>query len=362
VTGFPAKAGVSLHATSQCVTTLDAAPELRSGAARDYPLDSYIPLVVPPTKTSKIESLTMCRSLSFVYIKRGFCWEQQPVNCRICWQCRTNRVNDYVGRVFCEASVTEHILCVILTYAPRSDFFDKVLTPKHFQDFIRSLRKAGHSLRYIVTGEYGELKGRAHFHAILFFQGPPLDAPQKTNFHTRHWPHGHVFADHDTDEKSMRYAMKYLLKSEPGKYWFSLSKKPSIGSAFFQAKAEENLRLGTFPASFEYLPPGGDRGRPYLLTGATRRDYLAAMLAPFQFGAPQEDLRRYSEWVGKAIEKTRLWQRLESSRIDPDQAINALADELDLKRPKLKTQAEMSIDTAQYTYDVMDGLQITSKG
>lgn len=300
----------------------------------------------------------MCRAPSYIWIQKGPSWEQQPVNCKICWQCLGNRVNDYVGRSLCEASTSQGTMCVTLTYRPRDDLADKVLTPLHFQNFMRSLRKAGHVVRYIVAGEYGELKGRAHFHVILFFQTPMPEIPHKENFHWGHWPHGHVFADLSSDEATLRYAMKYLTKEERGSYWFSLSKKPSIGSEYFRMRAAENVRHGVFPSSFEYLPPGGDRGRPYLLTGATRRDYLANILAPFQFGPDQEVPERFNEWVYKAIKKVRVWQRLSAARVSPEEAMQQLADELDLKRPKVRTHSAMMLDTAEYLFDTIDEIHL----
>ncbi|WP_143042791.1 rolling circle replication-associated protein [Paracoccus alkenifer] len=216
-----------------------------------------------------------------------------------------------------------------LTYAPRDDLADKILHSKHFQLFMKLLRRAGHKVRYFVVGEYGDLKGRAHFHAILFFQRllPRVDQyplydrgisprykddypagksqddapfcdeiPQMRMTHIREWPHGHIKVDWRADERAIRYICKYLLKGTK-EYWFSLSKKPALGHEWFQEKAKLARDLAVLPSGFEYLPPGGDPTKPYLMTGATRRDYLNAITQD------PADMASASEWVQKTFEK-----------------------------------------------------------
>ena len=79
-------------------------------------------------------------------------------------------------------------------------------------------------------------------------------------------------------------------------------KKPALGAAFFAAKAAQ-ARGGGSPHSFNYMPPGGDRDRPYFMSGATRRDYLNAITTDPDRRASM------SEWVGKSFDK------LEAARI-----------------------------------------------
>lgn len=264
----------------------------------------------------------MCQGNSFVWLQRGPKWEKQPVPCRKCWQCRQLRFNDYVGRSLAEAAYSERVCTLTLTYAPRDDLADRVLHPRHFQLFMKLLRRAGHKVRYLVAGEYGDLRGRAHFHAILFFQhlasqephrdyynrdhladpwasNPFSDQiPQMRMSHIREWPHGHVLADWNSDERSIRYVCKYILKdTERKESWFSLSKKPPLGAAFFAEKAETARASGVLPSTWNYLPPGADKARRYPITGATRRDYLNAVTQD------PNDKPRMSEWTLKTFEK-----------------------------------------------------------
>lgn len=53
-----------------------------------------------------------------------------------------------------------------------------------------------------------------------------------------------------------------------------MSKKPPLGAEWFARKADVAIEAGVMPAGWNYLPPGGDKKRPYYMTGATRRDYL----------------------------------------------------------------------------------------
>lgn len=289
----------------------------------------------------------MCVSPTHVWVERGPKWEQVPVACRRCWRCRSNRVSDYVGRSLCEASVSDWTLALTLTYAPRGDLADKVLTPSHFQDFVRSLRRRGHLIRYLVAGEYGSLKGRAHFHTILFGRGPRLEISAGVNCHIEAWPHGHVFGSYNVDDRSLRYVCKYILKDDPGGSWFSLSKKPPLGAAFFEDLAERNVALGVLPSSFEYLPPGGQRGRPYLITGATRRDFVARLVDLWMSERPL-DRARLSEWVLKAVEKDdvrRHWARIEA--VPVEEAIALFAAYLDDRRgPELFSKKK--VDWSNY--------------
>ncbi|WP_458524382.1 rolling circle replication-associated protein [Paracoccus aminovorans] len=208
---------------------------------------------------------------------------------------------------------------------------------------MKRLRRAGHEVRYLVAGEYGKLKDRAHFHAILFFthieplpDGVPapgynaghlLDPDSSSPFsrgipsmqmsHIREWPHGHVQADWSASESAVRYVCKYILADDKKNAWFSLSKKPALGHAWFQQKAAFARDLEVLPSRFEYLPPGASKDRPYLMTGATRRDYLNAITIDPALRS------RMSEWVGKTFDKfhrQRLMAELESQPLELLQA------------------------------------------
>ena len=93
----------------------------------------------------------MCLNQSFVWVKRGLKWEQQSKRCGHCWRCKRNRLNDFIGRSLCEAAVSSAVCTLTMTYAPRDDLADKVVTARHFQLFMKLLRRAGHKVRYLAT-------------------------------------------------------------------------------------------------------------------------------------------------------------------------------------------------------------------
>lgn len=260
----------------------------------------------------------MCLNPSHIWVERGPTHERIPTPCGGCWQCKARRVNDYVGRSLAEASTSQATCAITLTYAPRDDLADKVLTPPHFQAFVRALRKRGHSIRYLVAGEYGDLRGRAHFHAIIFWQSPPPEWPAPDK-HGRiwidEWPHGHVNVDWTVSHKSLRYVCKYVLKGESDQYWFSLSKKPSLGAAYFESRAQRMAELGVWPTSFQYSPPGAAKGISYFLSGATRRDFLARIQ---ELRDKKPDPSKINEWVAKSYEKIHKWQHLRNCEATPD--------------------------------------------
>lgn len=263
----------------------------------------------------------MCTKTVYVWVERGGRAVKQPVPCRKCWQCRRDRVTDYVGRCLAEAEYCDWSLTLTLTYKTTNNNTHERLDKTHFQDFIRSLRKRGHKLRYVVAGEYGSLNSRAHFHVVLFGVGQQIETydnpdlkgeaqliPQQERCWHESWPWGHMYADHGADEKAFRYTLKYLDKDHEKDHWFSLSKKPALGSRFFAELAEQTIATGLPPVDFYYWPPGSDRLQKarYRLTGATRRDYLKRVALGLGMQGFQHVDRLTSmsnEWIKKAFWK-----------------------------------------------------------
>lgn len=343
----------------------------------------------------------MCVSPNFVWVEQGPEWVKQTVPCRHCWRCQKRRVNDYVGRCMAEAAYSDWCVTLTLTYAPweqralpgaEYDLADKVITPEHFQKFIRALRRRGYSIRYFCAGEYGKERGRAHFHAILFGQGqkpkwtiksqalrmaymgePDRAAksdswPQDTNFHMTEWPHGHVFADWSMDVRTIRYAAKYLNKREPGESWFSLSKKPPLGAQFFKDLAQRSVAMGVLPRSFEYIPPGVQEDRRYLMSGATRRNFLLDIIDGWKERRPME-MHRLDEWVRKALEKVMLDNAVkileeQQKRANDEDAIGNLQNLVDEMNERLlrnrptaeQVAAQLRTGSRRYLFDPLEGL------
>jgi len=185
------------------------------------------------------------------------------VGCRKCWQCRENRIKDWAGRCIAESRTAKHTVAVTLTYGRdrygASDHMNAmVLTYSDVQGYFKLLRKAGHPLRYLVVGEYGTLKGRAHWHAILFFSGTmPDDVKIGTMFTQKHWSHGHSLWD-KADYKAVRYVCKYLnkdAKDETKNIMLRMSKKPPLGDQWFRDYARQYVEHGLAPQNLTYKFP-----------------------------------------------------------------------------------------------------------
>lgn len=152
--------------------------------------------------------------------------------CGTCRECRDRKIQDLVGRCIAEQYNPELVqtFAVDLTYRDNPDgsvpVGGLVLVYEHFSKFIDKLRDAAlstglrykdgkrvkRSVRFLVAGEYGSLKGRAHWHAILFIYDDPVSLPEfgrRVNW--EFWPWGFSWLK-DADRKAIAYAVKYALK------------------------------------------------------------------------------------------------------------------------------------------------------
>lgn len=202
------------------------------------------------------------------------------VACRLCWQCRYNRVNDLVGRCIAESMFAKKTYAVTLTYAESAGVSAVTLTYEHVQNMIRMLRKRYGKVRYIVAGEYGNAKGRAHWHIILFFEEkyPTIDENKRVNW--KYWKHGFSYFQHP-DWKGFKYVVKYVLKQkelESSDSHLAMSKKPPLGAKFFMKLAEDHAEQMLVPRSFVYKINGvrDDFGKEkkFLMQGVTRNNFM----------------------------------------------------------------------------------------
>jgi len=263
----------------------------------------------------------MCIAPSFEYV-----WvagirtaEQITTPCGECWQCKKQRVNDFVGRMLCERAQASATACITLTYANKPerevDLAHKRLTPRHFQNFVKHLRWQGYSLKYFTAGEYGKAKGRAHFHSLLFFKPTPRKPkpPQWINQQNIHigpaWDHGHAYVDWEGTVDACRYVCKYILKTDSSENWVSMSKRPYLGYEFAQQMAARNIETKTPPVTFNYRPPGEPNTKTkYWLQGAAKRDYCLKLYDDWLEQIGPFPWERIPLVVAKAIERALIWR------------------------------------------------------
>lgn len=252
-------------------------------------------------------------------------------NCRKCWQCIDHKVNGWVGRCVAETRTARHVRFVTLTYGRdeagnASHPAMAVLTYSHVQLWFKKLRLAGYEFSYFVAGEYGTEKGRAHWHAILFFRNDPPKVTMDKRIHHYEgewemWPHG--WCQWETIKgdafAAVRYAAKYVQKADDvfAQTHIAMSKKPPLGSEYFK---QEALRLVTegLPLCFEYDFPDvlrmkGHRVR-FRLTGKVREimteTYLAAWksLRKEAFPPASETLEDMQDRMAKRYAGKAMWE------------------------------------------------------
>lgn len=174
------------------------------------------------------------------------------VPCYRCRECRSDRIRDRVGRCLGEAKYSAGAYAITLTYGDSLTVNGESHNIRalflHYSDirlWLARIRKK-HKVRFLIAGEYGSLKGRAHWHALLFFWDTVPEVPEHVGgrcWHDPYWPHGHTKWD-DVDQATIRYVCKYILKDDGDEYSESLvrqSTKPLLGAAYFDEWARRHV-------------------------------------------------------------------------------------------------------------------------
>jgi hypothetical protein len=217
------------------------------------------------------------------------------VCCRKCTRCRKNRISDWVGRCVAEAKYSTRVVCATLTYRPsKRPGQGSLLIYDDIQKMMKRLRRSrrclrtgkklpGYNVRYIVAGEYGSERGRAHWHIILFFRGDSPEFPPENveKQHWSFWDHGFTMVEPPSAGKYMYY-LKYMMKddaSETKVNHFGMSKKPAIGHEWFidmaRQLARERLPLLQWGYSHrDVMGPDGTPFRYWLKSPSIRKDFM----------------------------------------------------------------------------------------
>lgn len=244
----------------------------------------------------------------FERLKAGVCGDEQGslvrsghylrLDCGSCSSCIFKAVMAKTGAMLNESQYSGDVAFLTMTYRPdvpggksRADMADKVLHPPHIRTLRERMRRDSHygKFRSLIVGEYGDLRGRAHWHVILWSEdGESLpEFPHDERFQWKHWPHGHCFARPNPGQEAFQYVAGYCLSSllradlgprgGPSQLYMTASRRPVLGYRIF---AELGARAAEFdvPPSFNYLPPGGDRKYNYTMKDRARDLYIDAYL------------------------------------------------------------------------------------
>lgn len=252
----------------------------------------------------------------FAGTKGGFqAGRMVTVDCRVCWSCILRAQNSMIGSLLGESQNAKHVVAFTGTYAndpgsdTRSDLAHKMLTKPHIREMTQRLvhdRSLGR-FRYFMAGEYGPLRGRAHWHGVFIFEDnmPAFDFSAERYNDNRIWPYGFMQARPVTDLAQLKYVVKYAAKSSyamkddpvylPGVDTALMrSRIPPLGLPFF---IEQAIRCADFgiPLSMRYMPPAGDPKANYHVKGLRSRSAMA--LAYLDHLDLMGYDTRYYEWV-----------------------------------------------------------------
>lgn len=206
------------------------------------------------------------------------------VPCGQCIGCRIARSRMWAVRCIHEASLHERNCFITLTYDDAHLPEGGTLVLKHFQDFMKRVRKRyGEGIRFFHCGEYGEDNQRPHYHAILF----NLDFEDKYVFKKGEdaesvlwrsptleelWPFGFSTVGTVTF-KSAAYCARYIMKKMTGEYaivyqphvdsitgevfgerlppYITMSRRPGIAKHWF-----DKFKSDVYPDDFVVLLDG----------------------------------------------------------------------------------------------------------
>lgn len=245
---------------------------------------------------------------------------QQPVKvpCQRCIGCRLERSRQWAIRCINEAQMHEKNCFVTLTYETENLTYGGeayTLYPRDLQLFFKKLRKKyGPKIKYFACGEYGEKKGRPHYHACIFgvdFDDKILTPVQKGEFPlytsaslAKLWTHGgNVIGE--VNFETAAYTARYILKKKLGKTashykkvgiepeFTRMSRRPGLGASWL-AKYKGDV----FPHDYQVIR-GGVKTRPPKYYGS-----LYEVENPEQFAAIK--IRREKQALKMAEDNTKI--------------------------------------------------------
>lgn len=196
------------------------------------------------------------------------------VGCRQCWQCRKRKVDDLVGRCIAESKFATKTIAATLTYDNSNGARSVTLVYKDVQSFLKNLRKK-YKCRFLVVGEHGSFKNRAHWHIALFFTGKYPNVKNETRLNWQYWTKGFTYFQ-EPHYEGFRYILKYILKEpESNRHkHLSMSLKPALGDEYFNRLVDKYVESGIEPKSWKYrFPEIKDRNgkiRKFSMQGHTR--------------------------------------------------------------------------------------------
>ena len=183
----------------------------------DFPIKAYRTEEISPSGK---------RLLTFNPLKALNSTNPIDLPCGRCTGCRLERSRQWAIRMHHEAKLHDRNCFITLTYNNESVPTDYSLDLRHWQLFMKRLRKSlPQKLRFYACGEYGDENLRPHYHAIIFnhdFNDKKIHSynHQKDPIYisdtlTNLWEKGHCTTQ-DVTYKTMAYVSRYVQKKQFG--------------------------------------------------------------------------------------------------------------------------------------------------
>lgn len=242
-----------------------------------------------PRKGYRSKTVNPSGKRSIVFnVHEGFKDRPVEIPCGQCAGCRVQRSIEWAIRIHHESQQHTYNSFLTLTYNEENLPADGGLRVKHFQDFMKRLRRApdlneyqgkflmdSDRIRFFHCGEYGEQRARPHYHACIF----GLDFADKIPWSNQRgniiyqsdslnklWEKGHCTIGNLTFE-SAAYVARYITKKITGEMadlyyseidpdtgeilreikpeYVTMSRRPGIGKNWF-----EKYKGDAFPDDF----------------------------------------------------------------------------------------------------------------
>lgn len=187
--------------------------------------------------------------------------------CRKCLPCRLSIAREKAIRAVHEASIHKENIFLTLTY-DEAHLESPRLQYEHFQTFMKDLRNHNpqQTISMMVTGEYGEINKRPHWHALLFNYRPTDQSHKYTTQRGEQvyvsqtiqdiWGKGNIEYGSITMDSAgyvARYAAKKLVHGRDQEHDFHPIHKTSSKHAIGKSWIQQNWRQ-TFNDGYIIIP------------------------------------------------------------------------------------------------------------
>lgn len=169
------------------------------------------------------------------------------VPCGKCFECREKKSEEWAFRLMAERSLHEQACMITLTYDDEHLPADRAVHKEDVQLFLKRLRERikPKKVRVFYCGEYGERRGRPHYHVLLF----GYDFPDRLPFRR-------------DNKGTMLYRSPMLEASY--RLWNGRKVAPLWDKGYSTIVAELTVEVCKYVALYLQKPPVDGRARPFV--------------------------------------------------------------------------------------------------